>query len=768
MPVSVTDAQVTNNQECEAAWASLRRQHQKLPYQGTFMAPEGYRPISGQPVRVKRLLHPPVFFSSAELEEIAKEEDAKDANVADRIQRAQDEAFRSAKEAGMSDADAELIASDAVEETCATIRAEKRQKAATTPLTDDPMDTALLLGSNPGSGNLLGDTRGLQGLSVLPDWAMHALGLKDGDEVEIEALTPPLNQVGRAMVSCPTERSWHCGCKHDGSARSARCAQGFSCRDCRAVSSPDLTGRLAHASHVSWRLSSDNLGEVEVLLRPYFGALLHKRGLRCIKVGMSMPIQWGSDVITVCAENIVDADNKAILEAALTAQTAHALLQPLQAQRPLLAETSKLEPGKGVSKWRLIALVIKTANLSGAIADDTLLVSDMMSDYLEQAARDDIDRDHIRRNEFAWLLRHKITELDDMGTLPPRFQSLARGAMQRELSTQHSGEGSAGEYFSQLALPPDSAREAITLSERGKRDLLRRWLRRKLYEEVQEQAFWVSRGLREVVSVGLLDLYSALELQVMLGGGPAVTNAELAAWQQHTAYGNGLEEGEERVAWFWQAVAAMSPAARAGVWRYATGRNQPPPESEGGVGGMDTKFNLVALSCDQIADGALVTAQTCFHELQLPRYSSAQVTARQLARSVEEGLRVPDDSQSFEATQRRLQIKVQEEMAKAAAYGEGLALQAQMRALFPNSYMCGKCSFGPVDHVACHSLASHHGERTAGGGVVRNNCPKCGWFSSQLDTWPRWDGRVWKEDDAKKNGSKTAAGGQTARDDHVE
>jgi hypothetical protein len=766
MPVSVTDAQVMNNQECEAAWASLRRQHQKLPYQGTFLAPEGYRPISGQPVRVKRLLHPPVFFSSAELEEIAKEEDAKDAKVADRIQRAQDEAFRSAKEAGMSDADAERMASDAVEETCATIRAEKRKKAATTPLTDDPMDTALLLGSNPGSGNLLGGTRGLQGLSVLPDWAMHALGLKDGDEVEIEALPPPLNQVGRAMVSCPTERSWHCGCKHDGSAR---CAQGFSCLDCRALSSPDLTGRLAHASGVSWRLSSDNLGEVEVLLRPYFGALLHKRGLRCIKVGMSMPIQWGSDVITVCAENIVDADNKAILEAALTAQTAHALLQPLQAQqRPLLPKTIKLEPGKGVSKWRLIALVIKTANLSGAIADDTLLVSDMMSDYLEQAARDDIDRDHIRRNEFAWLLRHKITELDDEGTLPPRFQSLARGAMQRELSTQHSGEGSAGEYFSQLALPPDSAREAITLSERGKRDLLRRWLRRKLYEEVQEQAFWVSRGLREVVSVGLLDLYSALELQVMLGGGPAVTNAELAAWQQHTAYGNGLEEGDERVAWFWQAVDAMSPAARADVWKYATGRNQPPPESAGGVGGMDTKFNLVAVSCDQIADGALVTAQTCFHELQLPRYSSAQVTARQLARSVEEGLRVPDDSQSFEATQRRLQIKVQEEMAKAAAYGEGLALQAQMRALFPNSYMCGKCSFGPVDHVACHSLASHHGERTAGGGVVRNNCPKCGWFSSQLDAWPRWDGRVWKEDDAKKNGSKTAAGGQTARDDRVE
>ena len=39
--------------------------------------------------------------------------------------------------------------------------------------------------------------------------------------------------------------------------------------------------------------------------------------------------------------------------------------------------------------------------------------------------------------------------------------------MQRELSIQTSGEGGSEEYFSQLALPPDSANEAETLSERS-------------------------------------------------------------------------------------------------------------------------------------------------------------------------------------------------------------------------------------------------------------------------------------------------------------
>ena len=48
------------------------------------------------------------------------------------------------------------------------------------------------------------------------------------------------------------------------------------------------------------------------------------------------------------------------------------------------------------------------------------------------------------------------------------------------------------EYYSELAPPPDSAREAEELTEKGKRDLVHRWLRRKLYEEVQEQV-WLGR-----------------------------------------------------------------------------------------------------------------------------------------------------------------------------------------------------------------------------------------------------------------------------------
>ena len=112
-----------------------------------------------------------------------------------------------------------------------------------------------------------------------------------------------------------------------------------------------------------------------------------------------------------------------------------------------------------------------------------------------------MDRDLIRKNEFGWVLENNISELDRDGMLPPRFAGLAGGAMLRQIPRatppnkrrKTGGWGAVAssaqevEFYSELALPPDSAREAQEVSERGKYDLVRRWLRRSLYEEVQEQ-----------------------------------------------------------------------------------------------------------------------------------------------------------------------------------------------------------------------------------------------------------------------------------------
>ena len=140
-------------------------------------------------------------------------------------------------------------------------------------------------------------------------------------------------------------------------------------------------------------------------------------------------------------------------------------------------------------------------------------------------------------------------------------------------------------------------------------------------------------------------------------------------------------------------------------------------------------------------DGALVRAATCHHQVQLPRYSSKDVTAAQLARSVQEGLASTEDEDSFEAVQRRLMAQVRQQVESSSKEVGGRMTQDILRSLFPNSYMCGKCAFGPVDHTACADLRSHHGE-SHGKGTISNKCPKCGWFSPNIADWPPWDGKI--------------------------
>jgi hypothetical protein len=99
--------------------------------------------------------------------------------------------------------------------------------------------------------------------------------------------------------------------------------------------------------------------------------------------------------------------------------------------------------------------------------------------------------------------------------------------------------------------------------------------------------------------------------------------------------------------------------------------------------------------------------------------------------------------------------RVRSERAAAAAAGRnrgGLRptrmlhdiLAGQLRRLIKDPLQCGACGFGPIDHVACSDLTTHHLESGGGGGpaVIDNSCPRCGWFQGDKAAWPRWDGTL--------------------------
>jgi hypothetical protein len=758
----------------------------------------------------------------------------------------------------------------------------------------------LLVGANPWSCS--------PGMCFLPKWVLDGLGIIDGEEVEVEPLQPPFNTRGHTIARALDDRDpksaesldrascdlrvtdeWYCGqSKKNARGQEFVCCPPRPCQDCRQIVAPCLNGGLENAAKVLWRPvvePVDGGSEFATFMKLGPKALLEKWNLQCIQVGMCVPLKWepsqvDAQCIILLCEGIINNTGKMLSEAVFTMVTEHSFLQDHIDHEKLAHPTRS-----GADLWKKLVRAVKTSICFSSIGDDAFLMGEMVSDYLDQAASDEEDRNMIRSNEFGWLLKNDIAALVEEGTLPPRFEGIAGGtatSRKRHLSlskddiepektekmlkrclskpnltdlesskkncsekAMHSPEeievAPDEEFYSllpQMVVVSDFEHidadkdgfctmedlevflmrrnwrkeqifrlfKAMDTNNDGKisreefktyavgrrssrRRLVRLWLKRKLYEEVQEQAFAFSRGLREIIPVGLLSLFSAPELQCLLGGGPAVDDLTLADWKNHCEYDletrqNGLEKSHVRVNWFWEAVEAMSPSDRADVWRYATGKRQPPKRSEGGCGSLVPKFNLVAIdSRAEINDGALLKAATCYNQLQLPCYSSAQITAQQLRRSVQEGLASSEDANSFEEVRRRLLSHVQ--MMQVSSKG-GMT-QEILRSLFPNSYMCAKCNFGPVEHHHCADLRSHHGEEI-GAGRISNACPKCGWFSAQvcyplpllsvpnyelipqfllcnihlscpplislnllsdapsppqISDWPSWDGRVW-------------------------
>jgi hypothetical protein len=87
IPISNTNARVENLVEPEAAWREMRRKNSEVPYNACFP-----RSISsGQPVRVRAVPQPPVFYSDTDTRfEAASGSGAQHAHMLRRIEEARD------------------------------------------------------------------------------------------------------------------------------------------------------------------------------------------------------------------------------------------------------------------------------------------------------------------------------------------------------------------------------------------------------------------------------------------------------------------------------------------------------------------------------------------------------------------------------------------------------------------------------------------------------------------------------------------------------
>ena len=119
--------------------------------------------------------------------------------------------------------------------------------------------------------------------------------------------------------------------------------------------------------------------------------------------------------------------------------------------------------------------------------------------------------------------------------------------------------------------------------------------------------------------------------------------------KRHTRYSGGVRESDEYIQWFWQVLGEFTHEDRRRFVKFAWGQSRLPTtdadwRSRGlrflikpvmergghGGGGGEGGAAAAAEARRKSQDGRLLHADTCFFNVELPRYSSLEVMRRQL------------------------------------------------------------------------------------------------------------------------------------------
>jgi ubiquitin-protein ligase E3 C len=144
----------------------------------------------------------------------------------------------------------------------------------------------------------------------------------------------------------------------------------------------------------------------------------------------------------------------------------------------------------------------------------------------------------------------------------------------------------------------------------------------KLNREVAEQSRAFQSGLREIVPLDLLRLFSAQEVQLLIGGDQRPL--DIQDLKRHTAYGGGYHESQPYIQLFWAVLESLTAEQQGDFLKFVTSCSRPPLL---GFGQLTPSFAIqkVPLYIDENQRGKkLPTASTCMNLFKLPPYETVE------------------------------------------------------------------------------------------------------------------------------------------------
>ena len=135
----------------------------------------------------------------------------------------------------------------------------------------------------------------------------------------------------------------------------------------------------------------------------------------------------------------------------------------------------------------------------------------------------------------------------------------------------------------------------------------------------------VARGLVAIVPPQLLWILNWSELEMLICGTPEI---DIELLKRHTEY-SGMAKEDPRIAFFWKCLESYSNDERRRFIKFAWGQKRI-PSSDREWNEKGARLLLKASTKSGNPDMLLPTADTCFFNVELPKYSSFEVMKHQL------------------------------------------------------------------------------------------------------------------------------------------
>jgi E3 ubiquitin-protein ligase HUWE1 len=173
---------------------------------------------------------------------------------------------------------------------------------------------------------------------------------------------------------------------------------------------------------------------------------------------------------------------------------------------------------------------------------------------------------------------------------------------------------------------------SVPVTEENKEEYVRLVCQHRMTTAIQAQIKAYLDGFYELVPPELISIFTPRELELLISGLPDIDVHDL---KQNTEY-VGWKATDKEIEWFWNVLTSLTRGEKASFLQFATGSSKVPLAGFGELQGMRgvQKFSIHRASGRA---GALMSAHTCFNQLDLPRYASEEETREKLLYAINEG-----------------------------------------------------------------------------------------------------------------------------------